>query len=84
MALVEVLVGVLLWTARPAGPVLALVVLPVELVYWIGFALPFGPVLGLVRTRLVVNGTRRTAPVGRAGQCTGAATVIADLPGADR
>jgi hypothetical protein len=28
--------------------------LPVELVFRIGFALPFGPLLGLLRTALVV------------------------------
>jgi len=50
----EVAVGVLLW--RDADPALwlALALLPVELAFWVGFALPFGPVLGLARTALVV------------------------------
>jgi hypothetical protein len=61
VAVVEVVVGVLLWTKRPAGSVLALVLLPIEFVFWIGFALPFGPVLGLARTLLVVLAMMRAA-----------------------
>ena len=61
VALAEVGVGVLLWTRRPAAPVAALVLLPVEMVFWIGFALPYGPVLGLLRTVLVVLGRREAA-----------------------
>jgi len=40
--------------AVPVDLVLALALLPVEFVFWIGFALPFGPLLGLARTALVV------------------------------
>jgi uncharacterized membrane protein YhaH (DUF805 family) len=50
----EVAVGVLLWRDATTAPWLALALLPVELVFWIGFALPFGPMLGLARTALVV------------------------------
>lgn len=50
----EVVVGVLLWRGAVSAPGLALVLLPVELVFWIGFALPLGPLLGLARTALVV------------------------------
>lgn len=50
----EVVVGVLLWRDTATAPWLALALLPVELVFWIGFALPFGPLLGLARTALVV------------------------------
>ena len=50
----EVAVGVLLWRDAGSGLWLALALLPVELVFWVGFALPFGPVLGLARTALVV------------------------------
>jgi len=38
--------------ARP-GLWLALALLPVEFVFWIGFALPFGPIVGVARTVLV-------------------------------
>ena len=49
----ESVVGWLLWRHRRAGGVLALVLLPLELVFWIGFALPAGPLLGLARTAVV-------------------------------
>ena len=51
----EVVVGVLLWSGATAAPWLALALLPVELVFWIGFALPVGPLLGLARTVLVIT-----------------------------
>lgn len=60
VAAAEVIVGALLWTGRRAGPVLAIVLLPIELVFWIGFALPLGPVWGLART--VLGGHRDEAP----------------------
>lgn len=50
----EVVLGVLLWRDDTTALWLALALLPVELVFWIGFALPFGPLLGLARTALVV------------------------------
>lgn len=50
----EVVVGTLLWRGAPTAAWLALALLPVELVFWIGFALPFGPLLGLARSALVV------------------------------
>lgn len=50
----EVVVGVLLWSDAMIALWLALALLPLELVFWIGFALPFGPLLGLARTALVV------------------------------
>ncbi len=50
----ELVVGVLLWNGTEIGLWLALAILPFELFYWIGFALPFGPVFGLIRTVLVV------------------------------
>jgi hypothetical protein len=50
----ELVAGWLLWRRRRSGVVLALAVLPVELVFWIGFALPIGPVLGVARTGVTV------------------------------
>ena len=50
----EAVVGVLLWRDASVAPWFALAVLPAELVFWLGFALPIGPILGLVRTALVV------------------------------
>ena len=57
----EVVVAVLLWRGRRAGTVLALVLLPVEFAFWIGFALPFGPLLAVVRTAAVALAARRRA-----------------------
>ena len=54
----EVVDGWLLWRGRPAGRFLSWLLLPAELVYWIGFALPFGPVLGVPQTALVMASKR--------------------------
>src|SRR5688500_974981 len=43
VCLAEVAVGVLLLLEVPHAATLAYVLLPVELVFWVGFALPFGP-----------------------------------------
>ena len=50
----EVVVGVLLVAGVSTAPVLAYLLLPIEMVFWIGFALPFGPVLGIARTVLLL------------------------------
>ena len=50
----EVVTGWLLWRGLRAGAVLAGALLPLELAFWIGFALPFGPPLGLARAILVI------------------------------
>jgi hypothetical protein len=64
VSIAEVIVGLLLWTGHRAASVLAIVLLPLELAFWIGFALPFGPVLGLARTVLVILAGWRAAPAG--------------------
>ena len=50
---IEVVVGVMLLTDAPYARTVAYVLLPVEMVFWIGFALPFGPPLGIARTALL-------------------------------
>ena len=50
----EVALAVMLWADAPYAPVLSHALLPFEFVFWIGFALPFGPLLGLARTILVL------------------------------
>lgn len=54
VCIAELAVGVMIWTDPPGATVAALAILPIELVFWIGFALPFGPVLGIARTVLIV------------------------------
>jgi hypothetical protein len=51
----EVVTGWLLWHGLHAGAVLAVALLPIELAFWIGFALPLGPPLGLARAILVIR-----------------------------
>jgi hypothetical protein len=69
VCVLEVVAAWALWRGRRLGTVLALVLLPFELVFWIGFALPFGPPLGLARVALVlarlVRGLPSTTPVRR-------------------
>lgn len=48
--------GWLLWNRQRSGGILALALLPVESVFWIGFSLPLGPVAGAARTALVLTG----------------------------
>lgn len=54
VCIAEVVIGVLLWSDATIAAWLALALLPLELVFWIGFALPFGPLLGSARTAMVV------------------------------
>lgn len=46
--------GALLLAGRRAGVVLAVALLPIELVFWIGFLLPFAFPLGIARVVLVL------------------------------
>ena len=55
----EVIAGGLLWRRRRAGARLSLALLPFEVAYWIGFALPAGPLLGIGRTVLVVAALKK-------------------------
>jgi hypothetical protein len=48
----ELVVGVLLWVEAPHAALLSLLLLPFEMVFWIGFALPFGPPVGIARVVL--------------------------------
>jgi hypothetical protein len=54
VCVVEVALAVMLWTGAPHAAALSYALLPFELVFWIGFALPFGPPLGIARTVLVL------------------------------
>jgi hypothetical protein len=50
----EGIAGWLLWGGQRSGGVLALALLPVGAVFWVGFSLPFGPLFALARTALIV------------------------------
>ena len=54
VCIAEVAVGVMLWAGTPYAPAMSYALLPFELTFWIGFALPFGPLLGIARTCLLV------------------------------
>ncbi len=54
VGLAEVAVGVLLLLGAPHAATFAYLLLPVELVFWIGFALPFRPSVGIARTVLLL------------------------------
>lgn len=54
VCLLEVLAGVLVWQGRLAGAWLSLALLVPGVVFWWGFALPFGWVFAAVRTALLV------------------------------
>jgi hypothetical protein len=71
----EVALGVLLWRRRAVLAGLAL--LPIEFVFWIGFLLPFGYLLGAVRAvalLMVLWQDRRTRAQRTAAAGAGAAT----------
>ena len=53
VCLAEVAVGMMLLLDVPHAATFSYVLLPVELVFWVGFALPFGPPLGIARTILL-------------------------------
>jgi hypothetical protein len=54
VCLAEVVSGVLLWVDAPGAVAVSWVLLPVEVAFWIGFALPFGPLVAVVRTVLIL------------------------------
>jgi hypothetical protein len=63
----ELVMGWLLWRGRRSGTVLAFALLPFELAFWVGFALPFGFVFGAARSVLVIVALlgRRRSPADR-------------------
>lgn len=57
----EVVVGCMLWSGVRGARALSVALIPLELTYWVGFALPYGPVLGVLRTAAVTVAARRAA-----------------------
>ncbi len=54
VCIAEVVVGVMIWADAPGATILSIALLPIEFVFWAGFALPFGPFMGIARTALVL------------------------------
>jgi hypothetical protein len=57
----ELVLGWMLWRGNRDGVPLAFALLPLEIAFWIGFALPLGPVLGLARTAMLLLSARRSS-----------------------
>ena len=54
VCIAEVALGVALWIGAPHATTYSYVLLPFEIAFWIGFALPFGPPFGIARVILVL------------------------------
>ena len=50
----KILAGYWLWNTRKDGAVLELILLGLSAIFWYGFALPLGPLLGLIQVGLLV------------------------------
>ena len=50
----EIAIGVMLVFGAPHAATLSYLLLPFEFAFWIGFALPYAPVLGIPRTVLLL------------------------------
>jgi hypothetical protein len=54
VCLVELAIGVMLWRRRRSGIVLGLALSPLEFVFWVGFALPVGYIVGPARAAVLL------------------------------
>lgn len=50
---IEVVLAVMTWTGQVVAKTVGRVVLPIELMFWLGLSLPAGPPLGAARTILL-------------------------------
>jgi len=53
---VEAFAGWLLWNGSRAGGTLTLALLPIEIVFWSGFAVPIPPIAAVIRLGLLAAG----------------------------
>ena len=58
----EVALALMLWAGAPHAAAVGYALLVLELPFWIGFALPFGPLLGIARTGLLLVMGTTTSP----------------------
>jgi hypothetical protein len=56
LSAIEAYAGWLLWNGEPLGAGMTLVLLPIEIVFWVGFAVPIPPVIAVVRLGLLAAG----------------------------
>jgi hypothetical protein len=56
LSALEAYAGWLLWNGEPLGARMTLVLLPFEVVFWFGFAVPFPPLIAVVRLGLLAAG----------------------------
>lgn len=54
VCVLQCLAGQLVWNADKGGALLSLAIIPLEMFFYIGFALPFGPPLVAIRTILIL------------------------------
>jgi hypothetical protein len=52
----EAYTGWLLWNGEPVGARMTLVLLPIEIAFWAGFALPIPPLIAVARIALLAAG----------------------------
>lgn len=50
----EVAVGVMIWQETPAATVLSIALFPIEMIFFVGFALPVPPMLAVARVALTL------------------------------
>lgn len=53
ISLLKLLAAYWTWSHRMDGPVLQLILLSISSIFWYGFALPFGPPVGLIQVVLM-------------------------------
>ena len=54
VCVMECVAAQMIWNGEKGGAVLSLIIIPLELFFYIGFALPFGPPVMLLRIVLVI------------------------------
>jgi hypothetical protein len=56
LSALEAYAGWLLWNGEPVGARMTLVLLPIELAFWVGFAVPIPPLMAVARIALLAAG----------------------------
>jgi hypothetical protein len=85
VCIAEVALAALVWTGAPYAVTLSYGLLPFELTFWIGFALPLGPPLGVARVALllaVTGSASEPSTPAAAGDATRRAADVAEREGA--